>query len=105
MGTDPRDARAAPRGRRGAALGPREVGLVDAGVVVLQDSETGEQLLVDTSDPRFRRRFQEAAEARDEQLRSAIRRAGVDLYDLSTDDDIVRVLLRMVSFRKRRGHR
>ena len=30
----------------------REVGLVDAGVVVLQDSETGEQLLVDTSDPR-----------------------------------------------------
>ena len=40
-----------------------------------------------------------------EQLRSAIRRAGVDLYDLSTDDDIVRVLLRMVSFRKRRGHR
>jgi uncharacterized protein (DUF58 family) len=83
----------------------REVGLVDAGVVMLQDAETGEQLLVDTSDPAFRRRFQDAAAARDEQLRSAIRRAGVDLYDLSTDDDIVRVLLRMVTFRKRRGHR
>jgi uncharacterized protein (DUF58 family) len=83
----------------------REVGLVDAGVVVLQDAETGEQLLVDTSDPAFRRRFQEAAAERDAQLRSSIRRAGVDLYDLSTDDDIVRVLLRMVTFRKRRGHR
>jgi uncharacterized protein (DUF58 family) len=83
----------------------REVGLVDAGVVVLQDAETGEQLLVDTSDPAFRRRFQEAAAARDQELRSAIRRAGVDLYDLSTDDDIVRVLLRMVTLRKRRGHR
>jgi hypothetical protein len=34
----------------------REVGMVDAGVVVLQDAETGEQLLVDTSDPRFRAR-------------------------------------------------
>jgi uncharacterized protein (DUF58 family) len=83
----------------------REVGLVDAGLVVLQDAETGEQLLVDTSDTRFRKRFQEAARARDEQLRSAIRRAGVDLYDVSTDDDIVRILLHMVAFRKRRGHR
>jgi uncharacterized protein (DUF58 family) len=83
----------------------REVGLVDAGVVVLQDSETGEQLLVDTSDPRFRQRFRDAANARDEELRRAIRRAGVDLYEVSTDDDIVRVLLRMVAFRKRRGHR
>jgi uncharacterized protein (DUF58 family) len=83
----------------------REVGLVDAGVVVLQDSETGEQLLVDTSDPAFRRRFTEAAATRDDELRTSIRRAGVDLYDLSTDDDIVRVLLRMVTARKRRGHR
>jgi uncharacterized protein (DUF58 family) len=83
----------------------REVGMVDAGVVVLQDAETGEQLLVDTSDPAFRRRFEAAAAARDEQLRSSIRRAGVDLYDLSTDDDLVRVLLRMVTLRRRRGLR
>jgi uncharacterized protein (DUF58 family) len=83
----------------------REVGLVDAGVVVLQDAETGEQVVVDTSDPAFRRRFGDAVIARDEQLRAAIRRAGVDQHDLSTDDDLVRVLLRMVAFRKRRGHR
>ena len=83
----------------------REVGLVDAGVVVLQDAETGEQLLVDTSDPRFRKRFEDAAAAREHELRSSIRRAGVDLYDLSTDDDLVRVLLRMVTLRKQRGRR
>jgi uncharacterized protein (DUF58 family) len=83
----------------------REVGMVDAGVVVLQDAETGEQLLVDTSDPAFRRRFEDVAAAHDEQLRSSIRRAGVDLYDLSTDDDLVRVLLRMVTLRRRRGLR
>jgi uncharacterized protein (DUF58 family) len=83
----------------------REVGLVDAGVVVMRDAETGEEMLVDTGDPRFRRRYQEAAEARDEELRRAIRRAGVDLYDVSTDDDLVRVLLRMVALRKRRGRR
>jgi uncharacterized protein (DUF58 family) len=79
--------------------------LIDAGIVVMQDAETGEQLLVDTSDPAFRRRFQEAAAARDEQLRTAIRRAGADLHDVSTDDDIVRVLVRMVALRKQRGHR
>jgi uncharacterized protein (DUF58 family) len=83
----------------------REMGMVDAGVLVLRDAETGEQLLVDTSDPAFRRRFEDATAARDEQLRSSIRRAGVDLYDLSTDDDIVRLLLRMVTVRKQRGHR
>jgi uncharacterized protein (DUF58 family) len=83
----------------------REVGLVDAGVVVLQDAETGEQLVVDTSDRKFRQRLADIAAARDEELRSAIRRAGVDLYDLSTDDDVVRVLLRMVTLRKQRGHR
>ena len=35
----------------------REVELPDAGLIVVQDSETGEQLYVDTSDLNFRRRF------------------------------------------------
>jgi uncharacterized protein (DUF58 family) len=83
----------------------REVGLVDAGVVVLRDAETGEQLVVDTSDPGFRRRFAAAVATREEQLRTAIRRAGVDCYDASTDDDIVRVLLQMIRVRKQRGRR
>ena len=81
---------------------PREVELPDAGVVVMQDAETGEQLFVDTSDPGFRRRFRAAAEARDVQLRAAVTRAGVDLHDLSTDDDLVLALLRMIVLRKQR---
>ena len=83
---------------------PREVDLPDAGVIVMQDSETGEQLYVDTSDPTFRRRFKAAAEAREERLRTAVTRAGVDLYDLSTDDDLVLALLRMIEIRRRRRH-
>lgn len=83
----------------------REVGLIDAGVVVMEDAETGEQLLVDTSDPGFRRRFADAVTARDEEVRVGIRRAGADQYHLSTDDDLVRALLGMVATRKRRGRR
>jgi uncharacterized protein (DUF58 family) len=81
---------------------PREVDMPNAGVVVMQDSETGEQLYVDTSDPTFRRRFKAAAEAREERLRESVTRAGVDLYHLSTDDDLVLALLRMVEMRRRR---
>jgi uncharacterized protein (DUF58 family) len=83
----------------------REVELVDAGVVVMQDAETGDQMVVDTSDPRFRRRFAAATAARQEELRTSIRRAGVDLYDVSTDDDLVRVLLRMIATRRRHRRR
>ena len=81
---------------------PREVELPNAGVIVMQDSETGEQLFVDTGDPTFRRRFRAAAEAREDRLRHAVTRAGVDLYHLSTDDDLVLALLRMVEMRRRR---
>src|SRR5215213_1410788 len=47
---------------------PRELELPDAGVIVVEDAETGELLSVDTSDPAFRRRFHEAAAAREADL-------------------------------------
>jgi uncharacterized protein (DUF58 family) len=79
-----------------------EVELPDAGVVAMEDAETGEQLFVDTSNPELRRRFRELTEARDAALRAAMHRARVDLYDLSTEDDLVRALVRMTEARKRR---
>jgi uncharacterized protein (DUF58 family) len=81
---------------------PREVELPDAGVVVMQDSETGAQLFVDTSDPRFRRRFRDAADAREERVQEGVRHAGLDLFSLSTDEDLVRALMRLLEVRKQR---
>jgi uncharacterized protein (DUF58 family) len=83
---------------------PRETELPDAGIVAVEDSETGEQLVVDTSDPELRRRFRDIAATREAQLQTAMNRAGVDLYDISTDDDLVRALVRIVEIRKRRRH-
>ena len=40
---------------------PREVELPDVGIILVEDSETGEQLTVDTRDKNLRRRFNEAA--------------------------------------------
>lgn len=79
---------------------PREHELPDAGLIVVQDAETGEQLMVDSSDPEFRRRLRAAGEEREQSVRLAARRAGVDLHVVSTDDDLVQALVRVVESRK-----
>jgi uncharacterized protein (DUF58 family) len=80
----------------------REFELPDAGVIVVEDAETGELLSVDTSDPEFRKRFHDIAAARQAELQAAARRAGVDLHEVSTQDDLVRALVRIVELRRRR---
>ena len=79
---------------------PREVELPDLGMVVMEDAETGEQLFVDTHDPKFRKRFFEAAQRREEALNNAFKRAGVDVLSLSTDEDLVRAIVRFAKQRK-----
>jgi uncharacterized protein (DUF58 family) len=80
-----------------------ETDLADLGLLVVQDAETGEQLLVDTHDRAFRRRFAAAAERREAALRAAFGQAGVDALELSTDGDLVEAILRFADLRKRRS--
>ena len=82
---------------------PLEVELPDLGLVTIQDAETGEQVLVDTHDRRFRKRFAFIAEQREKALRSAFRQAGVDALELSTDDKLIDAILRFADLRKRRS--
>ncbi len=81
---------------------PRETTLPDAGLIVVEDAETGEQLMVDTGNPFFRRRFQEAAQRREAALKENVKRAGVDLFAVSTEEDLVKAIVRMAALRKRR---
>jgi uncharacterized protein (DUF58 family) len=80
---------------------PREVELPNAGLIVVEDAETGEQLYVDTSSPTFRRRFQEAASRREATLKESLKRAGVGLFGVSTEDDLTQAIVRMAHLRKR----
>jgi len=82
---------------------PLEMELPDLGLVVVQDSETGEQLFVDTHDRGFRKRFAAAAAKREADLRTAFRIAGVDALELATNDDLVDAILRFADLRKRRS--
>ncbi|MGW8250754.1 MAG: DUF58 domain-containing protein [Anaerolineales bacterium] len=80
----------------------REVELPDVGMIVMQDAETGEQLMVDTHDKRFRRRFEDAVRQREASLSETFKRAGVDVFSLSTEDDLVRSLVRFAMLRQQR---
>ena len=82
---------------------PLELDLPDFGLVVMQDAETGEQMLVDTADKGFRKRFAAAAAAREEALRAALGEAGVDCLELGTDDPLDEALLHFTRLRKRRS--
>jgi uncharacterized protein (DUF58 family) len=82
---------------------PLENNLPDLGLVTMRDAETGEQLVVDTHDGGFRRRFAEAAERRERALREALAHAGVDTLELATDDDLANAILRFADLRKQRS--
>ena len=83
---------------------PAELDLPDLGLILVEDAETGEQLLVDTSDPLLRGRLAAQVGAREEALAEGMRRAGVDPHRITTDQDLLAVLVGMVrrSGRRRR---
>jgi uncharacterized protein (DUF58 family) len=83
-------------------LDPLELELPDLGLLTLRDAETGEQVVVDTHDAGFRKRFARIAAQREAELREALVRAGVDALELSTDADLVDAIVRFVEMRKRR---
>ena len=78
--------------------------LPDLGLILVEDAETGEQLLVDTSDPLLRGRLAAQVGDREAALSEAMRRSGVDAHRITTDQDLLAALLDMVrrSGRRRR---
>jgi uncharacterized protein (DUF58 family) len=78
--------------------------LPDAGLIVVEDAETGEQLIVDSSDPLFRARYRAGVDERDAVLSQRMRRANVPLHRIDTDRELIGALVEIVSSTKwRRG--
>jgi uncharacterized protein (DUF58 family) len=84
-------------------LDPLELELPDLGLLTMRDAESGEQILVDTHDSGFRKRFARIAAQREAELRADFVRAGVDALELSTDGDLVDAVMRFTDMRKRRA--
>jgi len=64
----------------------REQELPDIGLIELEDEETGEQLLVDTSNEDFRIRYKELVKEHDESLKKLFRKMKIDMVDFVTDE-------------------
>jgi uncharacterized protein (DUF58 family) len=79
---------------------PLETHLPDLGFITFQDAESGEQLFVDTHDRGFRQRFAAAAAGRDEMLHVIFEKAGVDVVELGTQDDVMDAMIRFAAMRK-----
>lgn len=83
---------------------PVEDELPDTGLFALVDPETGEEAIVDTSDPTVRRRYWRAIRDAAETRFKLFRRLRLDSLKLSVDDDHGDALARLFRRRVRRGH-
>ena len=82
-----------------AVCDEREQELPDVGLVELEDAETGECVLLDTSSARVRRDYSARSRERVEQRRAFFRATGIDEVEVQTGHDYVRDLRTL--FRKR----
>ncbi len=84
---------------------PLEERLPSVGLLEVQDAETGQTLLIDTSDAAFPAAFAGGAQARRAAVRQLVNAAGADWLDVSTDGSHLDALLRFFRLRERRlGH-
>lgn len=84
---------------------PEEGCLPPVRLVWVEDAETGEQFLLDSSNRVFQKNFTRLNGERERNLQRTFQSWGLDLLSLSTDADLVRELLRFSGYRKLRiGH-
>ncbi len=78
---------------------PREGEMPAAGLICLEDPESGETLVVDSSDRRFREFFRQEAEGEKREREQLLQRMGIDAIELCTGESYVAPLIGF--FRKR----
>ena len=81
----------------------REAEIPDVGLIQLEDEETGEQLLVDTSDQGFRDNYVRIVNKEEIRLRNLFNKNGVDVININTDSPYESPLRKFFRMRQIRG--
>jgi uncharacterized protein (DUF58 family) len=81
---------------------PLEMQLPNVGMITVQDSESGEQALIDTGDSDIRGRYEEIMRQRQADIKKACALSGADFLQLSADQSLLRQLMAYLVFRKKR---
>jgi uncharacterized protein (DUF58 family) len=84
---------------------PRELELPDVGLVELEDAESGQTVLIDSSDRRVREQYRSRVEALREERRRIFRANSVDAIDVSTGASYVEPLIAFFQRRTAGGRR
>ncbi len=81
---------------------PRERVLPEIGLITVEDSETGEQLVLDTSNSEVRARFADLAQKKLDRVRKELRSTGVDVLELDTEQPYMSELMRFFAAREKK---
>lgn len=81
---------------------PAEQSLEDVGILMLDDPETGESFMIDTSDKRLRENYAEKNKKRQEEKKYLFRSSGVDLIEVRTDIPYTMSLMKFFRVREKR---
>ena len=83
----------------------RETEIPDVGLIQLEDEETGEQLLVDTSDESFRKNYAKLMNEEETRLKHVFNKNKVDKISINTDIPYELPLRKFFKIRQTRGVR
>ena len=81
---------------------PRERHLPDCGLIGLEDAETGETFLIDSSNPAVRRRYEEANGERINRRERLFRSIGIDTIEVSTQVPYAEPIIKFFKKRQKR---
>ncbi len=83
----------------------RELGFESAGLLTLEDAETGARRVVDTQSEKYRRAVESTAVDHLERLQSELRASGIDLVRIDATEPVIDPLLAFLRMRERRARR
>jgi len=81
---------------------PREVALPDAGMIELEDAETGETIVIDTTSAQVRNDFHLKATDQQQRLKNLFQSIGIDHINIFTDQSYVEPINKFFKMRARR---
>jgi len=85
-----------------ALTDPREEEIPSSGVIQLEDAETGQRVVLDTTNPSDRERYKERTQNRRKKLGQLFGRIGMDSAFLRTDKSYIPPLVKLFETRSRR---
>jgi len=82
---------------------PREKSLPKAGFIFLEDAETSEELIIESFNPLFHKKFNEITNQKDKELEKIFNKMNIDYIKIDTEKPYINPLIAFFKMRERRA--